>query len=299
MSFTSMAKDEISRLDLNAAEDISELSAIIQNGNIIDNYITITTENSNVAKRIYNLLKKVFNINAKISIKKGYNYNKKTLYTLKINDLKILKTLGITNNIPEQFIYSDSDLIRAYLKGLFLVCGSINDPKTARYHLEFNLNDEEYAKFISNLLNNYSLNSKVLKRENRYMVYIKEAEKISEFLMLIGASKAVLYYEDIRIYRDHKNMTNRLNNCEQANVEKSMETANKQIKDIELIISLASLDTLNEKEKQAAIYRQKYPEASLLELSEIISIETGQKISKSGLYHRFRKITETAQKLKK
>ena len=175
--------------------------------------------------------------------------------------------------------------------------GSINDPKTSRYHLEFLVNDEKYAFFISDLINKYNLNSKVLKRETKYMIYIKEAEKISDFLRLINAYNAVMYYEDIRIYRDHKNMTNRLNNCEQANVDKIIETASKQIKDIE-IINKVGLDLLDEKEQVVALYRLKYKDVSLLELSEIISIETGKKITKSGIYHRLKKISNLADKLK-
>ena len=156
----------------------------------------------------------------------------------------------------------------------------------------------EYADFIKHKLNTYFLNSKVIKRDNKFMIYIKEAEKIGDFLRMINAISALLYFEDIRIYRDHKNMTNRLNNCEQANVDKIIETANNQVKDIELIESIGGLDLLDEKVKIVAIYRKKYKEASLTELSEIISMETGVPITKSGLHHRFRKIKELASKIR-
>ena len=95
--------------------------------------------------------------------------------------------------------------MRAYLRGLFIISGSINDPKKSRYHLEFLFNNEEYAKFIVKNLNEFYLNSKYIKRDNKFMVYIKEAEKIGDFLRIINAPNAVMYYEDIRIYRDHKN----------------------------------------------------------------------------------------------
>lgn len=130
------------------------------------------------------------------------------------------------------------------------------------------------------------------------MIYIKEAEKIGDFLRIINASKALLYYEDIRIYRDHKNMTNRLNNCEQANVDKIIASANNQVKDIELIMSIGGLDLLDEKEQVVANYRMKYKDASLLELSEIISLETGTKITKSGVNHRMKKITDLAERIR-
>ncbi len=300
MSFTSRTKDELSKLEFTNMENISELSAIIQSNAVITDKITLITENSSVARRIYTLIKKIFNINSKITIRKGYNYSKKLHYILEINQNvnSVLKTLGIQKEKPDTFIYADDDLVRAYFKGVFIMCGSINDPKTSRYHLEFNLTNNKYAEFISNLLNKYDLNSKVLIRENRYMVYIKEAEKISDFLRLIGAYNAVLYYEDIRIYRDHKNMTNRLNNCEQANVEKTIETANNQLRDIKFLEEKDCFVLLNEKEKEAATYRKKYPEASLVELSEIVSLETGVHISKSGLYHRFRKIKDFADKIR-
>ena len=300
MSFTSTVKDELSKLKENETTRISLLSGIIQSTALISDKIVISTENNSVARKIFTLFKDIYNINPKIIVRKGYNYSHKMQYILEVknNVNLILKDLGIAKEIPEKFILADDELIRAYLRGVFLMSGSINDPKTSRYHLEFNLNNEKYAYFICELLNNYKLNSKVLHRDNNYMVYIKEAEKIGDFLRMINAFNAVLYYEYIRIYRDHKNMTNRLNNCEQANVDKVIETSNRQIKDINLIKEKDVYDLLDDKEKIVCEYRVKYPDASLLELSEIISLEAGNKISKSGLYHRFNKIKKIAQKLK-
>lgn len=300
MSFTSIVKNEISKLEAKEAENISELSAIFRNISIVQNSIKITTENASVARRIFSLIKETFFITPKIIVRRGYNFNKNYIYILEINKkvTEIINELEINSNIPRQYIYSDEQLTRAYLRGVFLSCGSINDPKKSRYHLEFIVDNEEYADFISSLLNQFDLNSKVLKRENKYMIYMKEAEKISDFLRLMQAIQAVFYYEDIRIYRDHKNMTNRLNNCEQANVDKIIETAMNQLKDIKKIEEADAFDLLDEKTKEAAIYRKKYPETSLLELSEIISLETGNTITKSGLYHRFHKIKEFAKKIK-
>ena len=299
MSFTATVKDEVSKLDIAETEKISELSAIVQNSDYSDG-IRIVTENNAVARLVYSLFKDLFNVYSKVSVKRGYNYNKNLLYTLDVKNkvTDILKSLGICGNVPEDFIYADEDLLMAYLKGLFLIKASVNDPKTSRYHLEFNLDNLEYAEFVKKSLNYFHLNSKFLHREHRYVVYIKEAEKIGDFLRIIGAVKAVLYYEDIRIYRDHKNMTNRLNNCEQANVDKIIETANEQVKDIELLKEMDVYDLLNDKEKEVSYYRVKYPEASLVELSQIISMETGNKITKSGVYHRLNKIRQLAVKMR-
>ena len=299
MSFTATVKDEVSKLDVSETEKISELSAIVQNNDYSDS-IKVVTENNSVARLIYSLFKDLFNVYPKVSVKRGYNYSKNMLYTLEVKSkvFDILKALGIEGNVPEGFIYADEDLLMAYLKGLFLTKASVNDPKTSRYHLEFNLDNLEYAQFVQKSLNYFHLNSKILHREHRYVVYIKEAEKIGDFLRIIGAVKAVLYYEDIRIYRDHKNMTNRLNNCEQANVDKIIETANEQVKDIELLKKMDVYDLLNDKEKEVSEYRLKYPEASLVELSQIISMETGNNITKSGVYHRLNKIRQLAVKVK-
>ena len=299
MSFTSEVKNEVSKLDFTEAENIAELSALITTTAEIDTTIKITTENASVARKIFYTIKQIFDINVKITVRKGFNFQKKYLYILEItkNIDNILETLGIENNITSKYIYDDEETLRAYIRGIFLGCGSINDPKKSRYHLEFLVPTKEKANQINKLLNKYNLGSKILQRESRYMVYIKGSEKISDFLRLISASNALLYYENIRIYRDHKNMTNRLNNCEQANVEKMIQSAQNEVKIIEKLKEKDMFDLLDEKDKLIATYRLKYPESSLQELSEIISIETSTKLTKSGIYHRLRKIKELGQKI--
>ena len=297
MSFTSKIKSEITKQKFNKIEQISLLSGLIRN-ETIEETIKIQNENEDVAKMIFNIISQTYNITPKITVRKGYNYNKNYIYIIEINNKEeIKKDLSINKNIPDDYIIDDDNLTRSYIKGLFLAKGSINDPQTSRYHMEILVDDEEYASFINKLLNLYTLNSKILKRENKYMIYIKEAEKIGDFLRLIGTTKALLYYEDIRIYRDHINMTNRLNNCEQANVDRIIQTADAQIKDIELIKKYG-IELLSEKEQIVAEYRLKYKDASLQELSEIISLETEQKITKPGLHHRFDKIKKLAQRIR-
>ena len=300
MSFTSEIKSEVSKLEHERVETIAELSVILKNSAYIGNTIKITTENASVARYVFSAIKDLYGISSKISVRNGYNYTKNYIYVLEVTKHinEIIKDLSLDTNIPRNYIIDDDLSKRAYLRGLFISCGSINDPKKSRYHLEFFVNDNEYATFIKNLLNEYELNSKVLKRDTKYMIYVKEAEKIGDFLRMMNAINALFYFEDIRIYRDHKNMTNRLNNCEQANVDKIIETAQKQVKDIEVIQEAGGLDLLGDKEQVAATYRLKYPEASLVELSEIISVETDSPLTKSGLYHRFNKIKDLANKIR-
>lgn len=306
MSFTSTVKNEISENGLDNTTSLSELSALVKTiGIITEDGLTLMTENVSVANRMYHLFKDLYDISARITVRNGYNFNKNYIYLLEVthrlsfilDDLSIIKK-GKYYTVPKEYIIADEDLIRAYLRGVFLGIGSVNDPEKSRYHLEFLVEEQEYAEFLSALLNQYQFNSKVIKRENKYMIYMKEAEKISDFLRLIQANKAVLYYENIRIYRENKNMANRLNNCEQANVDKSIQSAADLIHDIDLLDEVGALELLDEKVHDVAIYRRKYPEASLAELSQIISLETGNKITKSGLHHRLHKIKEMAIKIR-
>ena len=304
MSFTANIKEEVTRLEGNVLEYLAELSCIIRNNATIKEEIIITVENNAVARRIFKLIKNIYDVTPVITVRKRYNFNTNLSYILKIKQKKelILKDLsiiidGVYQNIPKSYLINDEECLRAYLRGLFISTGSINDPKTSRYHLEFIVDNKEYALFLVELLNRFRLNSKMINREKNYMVYIKEAEKISDFLRIINAYQAVMYFEDIRIYRDHKNMTNLLNNCEQANIDKIFLTAAKQLKDIEKLKEYDLLDVLDEKLKEVVEYRQKYPESSLQELSEIMSNELGYSISKSGLNHRFRKIKEMIKRI--
>ena len=306
ISFTSNVKNEVSSYDSVKNENMAMLSAIIRNSGKLDNgEITITTENSKVARRIYTLISDIYNVPVNI-IDKNNSFNRNRLYVIKVSDNInfILTDLGVIDQngnylktIPS-YILDSFEEERSYLKGIFMSCGSVNDPKTSRYHLEFFIDSESEANFVNDLLNEHLLNSKIILKDKKYMVYIKEAEKIGDFLRIIGANDAVMYYEDIRIYRDHKNMTNRLNNMEQANIEKIINTCNSQIKDIELIYDKLGKEFLDDKTCEAATYRMKYPESSLQELSEIMTLEIGTPITKSGLNHRMRKIRELANKLR-
>lgn len=308
MSFSMKIKSEILTLSLDKTEKISLLSAYIRNNAVItDESILINTENIEISKYIFNLIKELYDIRPIITVRKSFNFKKNMSYLLKITnninlilkDLSLLNNDGYFINIPREYIYEDDEDKKSYLRGLFLATGSINDPKTSRYHLEFFIDDYDYSLFVCELLDDYNLNSKLIERNNGFMVYIKEAEKIGDFLRLLKAFKAVLYYEDIKAYREHKNLINRLNNCEQANVEKTINSALEQIKYIELIENTIGFDALDEKLKEVCIYRKKYREVSLNELSKIISLECNTNLTKSGLNHRMRKLKDIAMSLKK
>ena len=308
MSYTIDIKEEISKIKSTKSEMIAELSGFVRNnGTVEDNELHMTTENEFTIERLKYFFKELYEVELDIEIKDNLNFSKKNLYLLKLTNktTTILKDIGYYDNennyleTPPTYIVGANEEIRAYLRGVFSCTGSINNPKTSRYHMELLVSKPGESVFVQKLLNIFDLNAKILNREKGYMIYIKEAEKISDYIRILGASKAVMFFEDAKIYREKKNQTNRLNNCEQANMDKVFATATSQLSQIEMIEKTDSLDLLDDRTKEALIYRKKYPESSLKELSEIISLETGKKITKSGLNHRFRKIKELAEQLKK
>ena len=308
MSFTVKIKEEISNIKSTKSEIIAELSGYIRNNGIFqDNKVTLNTENKFLVDRISNFIQVITDINPQVEIIENLNFSKKELYQITIeNNLdKMLKELGIYNEKNEYlpvvptYIVGANEEIRAYLRGVFFASGSINDPKTSRYHLEILVTEPEEAVFVQKLLNIFDLNAKILNREKGYMIYIKEAEKISDFIKILGANNAVMYYENVRSCRDQKNKTNRLNNMEQANIDRVFETANEQLRQIKIIEDNNGMDLLDDRTKLAVRYRKEYPETSLKELAEIITLETGKSLSKSGINHRFRKVRELAASFEK
>lgn len=307
MSYTTDIKEEISKNIASKSEMIAELSGYIRNnGHQTQNGFQLTTENPLICERIEKQIEALYEVKIKKEIKDSLNFSKKDLLALTIEEKKdfILEDVGYQDKQgeylekPPQYITGANEEIRAYLRGVFLASGSINDPRTSRYHMELLIEESGEAVFVQKLLNLFDLNVKILTRDKGYMLYIKEADKISDFLKIIKANNAVLYFENQRIYRNQKNQANRLNNCEQANMDKVVATATAQLDDIAIIEDNLGISLLDDKTQQALEYRKKYPEASLKELSEIISLETGNSITKSGLNHRFRKIKELATRFK-
>ncbi len=305
MTFTMQVKEEISISMKDYLDLLPLLSAFVKYSSTIkDNSIILTMENAHVARLIYKTFKVIFNISPKINVRVQKRFKVKQIYILTISEKVdfILKKLNIVKDgkyiLPEVYFLSTDDDNINYLKGLFLSCGSINDPKRSGYHAEFVVPHLDEANYISKLLKNYNIESKILKRNNKYMIYIKQAEVISDLLKLFKATNSLFYFEDIRIYRDHKNMVNRLNNVDLANQEKVIRTGLSQLEDINYLKDHDLIDLLDDKIKEVIDYRIKYPETSYQELADIVSLETNRKISKSCVNHYFRKIKELVNKHK-
>lgn len=297
MTFTTQIKDEITKQINNLTEDLIALCVYLKFNSALSDKLSIFTENASVARWLFKGLKSHYNINIGLTIRTIKRFKTRNIYILEIKEkLDIIKS-DIDNTMNNILDLSIEEKI-AFLKGIFLSCGSINDPKKNQYHLEFLIKEEKDANLVNNVLLSLDFNSKILKRDREYMVYIKSSENISDFINYIGAVNSLFYFEDIRIYKDHKNMVNRLNNCEQANVEKSMKTSKTVIENIKYLEDNDLINLLDDKTKVIIDYKKKYPETSLNELASIVSLETDKPITKSGINHHIRKINDLVRRHK-
>lgn len=308
MLFSYRVKNELARIiprDISKQKD--ELLAFIRlKGNIVkagqEKNLVVILEDPTTTRTAYNLIKRVFKIYP--SVKKENLSKTKKHYKLKIPILKeterILKELNLSwENEPihdEQYIgekrsnlnkYFSKD---SYLRGAFLINGFVNDPEKM-YHLEISTNDEGEANFIHTLFDNYGLNSRVSFWKKKWVVYLKRGDSIFEFLRLIGLQNALLYFQDIRARKDVLNTVNRLVNCETANLDKIVLSAAKQLHDIDVIEKKIGLQHISPRLALIAEVRKNLPYASLQELAE----EVDFKITKSGIYHRLKKISQIAE----
>ncbi|MFS0674238.1 DNA-binding protein WhiA [Ornithinibacillus sp. 179-J 7C1 HS] len=309
MSFASEIKKELTSYENEDCCSYAELAALIRmNGTVsLSNFrytLDVQTENAAIARRIYTLIKASFSpIPVELLVRKKMKLKKNNVYIVRLKEdvHEMLTELGImkdsytfVRNISSQYLEKEC-CKKAYLRGAFLAGGSINNPETSSYHLEISNTNEEHNDALSELLNSFGLRARVLERKKGFIVYMKEAEKITEFLSIIGANNALFKFEDVRIVRDMRNSVNRLVNCETANLNKTIGAAFRQIENIKLIENTVGLEALPDKLREVAILRVQHEDVSLKELGELVS---SGKISKSGINHRLKKIDEFAEKIK-
>ncbi|KMM37006.1 DNA-binding protein WhiA [Guptibacillus hwajinpoensis] len=307
MSFAADTKKELTQLESKACCARSELAALIRmNGSISFGnrqlILNIPTEHAAIARRIYTLIKRIYNYDVELLVRKKMRLKKNNVYIVRVSAKarELLEDLGImdsaftfTRTISIDFTKKNC-CKRSYLRGAFLAGGSINHPETS-YHLEIFSMYEEHTESLCNLMNEFGLNAKMLERKKGYIVYIKEGEKITEFLSVVGAHQALLYFEDVRIMKDMRNSVNRIVNCETANLNKTVGAAFRQVENIRFIEKEVGLEILPDKLREIAVLRVKHQDVTLKELGEMV---TGGAISKSGINHRLRKIDQIADKLR-
>ncbi len=211
-----------------------------------------------------------------------------------LNQLHIFEDFEMSQTVSEKWLRNEG-MKRSYLRGAFLAAGSVNNPDKSAYHLEIYSLYEEQVQQLAQFMNEFDLNAKLVERRSGYIVYLKEAEKIVDMLNLIGATLAMLKFEDIRVMRDMRNSVNRLVNAENANIEKTVTASQKQIQDIEFLDAEVGLNRLPEKLREIAEVRLTHRSEPLSELGQFV--RSGE-ISKSGVNHRLRKISKLADDLR-
>lgn len=186
----------------------------------------------------------------------------------------------------------DEQIARLCIREAFIKSGSMNDPNK-KYHLQIMFKTKKKAEEMQKLLENFYIHPRIIKKENNYMLYLKDGEEISQFLALIGANNTVLKFEEVRVIKEKRNDINRLVNCETANLNKTINAAVKQIEDIKLIKAKGKFATLPENLQEIANLRIENPDLSLVELGKLLK----EPIGKSGVNHRLKKISTIAKDL--
>ncbi len=313
MSFSKEVKEELGKQISPARHcQIAEIAAILSMcGNIAithkeDYIVKIHTENLVVAKKYFTLLKKTFNINTEISVKRSSYFKKSKTYTLTIKDslesLNVLKATRLIDedgeirenlNIISNLIVLQPCCKRAFLRGVFLAAGSLSNPNKT-YHFEIVAATMSKAKQILQIMKTFDIDAKIVVRKKYFVVYIKEGAQIVDILNVMEAHVALMEFENVRILKEMRNSINRQVNCETANINKTVTAATKQIEDIHYIKKTVGFSELTEGLEEIAMLRTQYPEASLKELGELLSPPIG----KSGVNHRLRKLSIIADQLR-
>ncbi|ARK24164.1 DNA-binding protein WhiA [Sporosarcina sp. P37] len=308
MSFASKTKKELTQIEADDCCTKAEIAAFIRMNGVMSFSnkqlsLDVQTENAAIARRLYSNVKALYPYKVELLVRKKMRLKKNNVYICRIREgaKNLLEELSIMthdfqmiNKIDAQLIEKDC-CARAYLRGAFLAGGSVNNPETSSYHLEIFSSYQEHSQSLVELMNRYHLNAKSIERKKGFIAYLKEAEKISDFLGIIGAHVSLMKFEDVRIMRDMRNSVNRLVNCETANLNKTIGAAQRQVENIKLIEQTIGLDQLPERLQEIARLRVAYQDVTLKELGELV---TGTPVSKSGVNHRLRKIEEIAERLR-
>lgn len=307
MSFASDTKSELLSLKADNCCILAELSALLRiNGNvhISSNGLSIEfhTTNLKIARKVIKSVKELYSVEVEVVSKQQMKLHKNSMYIVRmkqdankiINELQLMSS---QENLLDEPLLIKECCKRSFLRGAFLASGSINSPKSSSYHLEIHSFDEDDAAHITSLLNFFNLNAKTLKRKRGFISYIKESEKIADFLRVVGAISALFTYEDERIKRDFVNSITRVMNMDIANQNKTLEAADKQLRSISILENMMDISKLPKSMREAIELRQKYPESSLNELSDNSYELFNKTISKSALNHRFRNINDLADQV--
>ncbi|MBQ7114574.1 MAG: DNA-binding protein WhiA [Clostridia bacterium] len=310
MSFSSSIKDELTliRLKDDNARRIMLAALTHTAGSITLGRkgmgIEYVTENRNVGQLIAQIAAKLYDVEASLSLREHERLKAKNTVVSLVGSgcAAILQMSGCIPGddaedeefdmgaIPQELIARPED-IQSFLRGAFLGSGSVSDPSKG-YHLEIVCRHEAFAAELCRLMESIMLNAKKGKRKSAFLAYVKEGESISEFLTFIGATEGMLAFENARVMRNVANDLNRRSNFEDANMQKAAQAAAQQLLDIELLHKEIGIANLPPKLREAAEVRINNPEATLMELAEMLNI------GKSGMNHRLGKLSLMAEEIR-
>ncbi len=293
MSFSKSVKEELSKISNLAKKDVVKAELIgyliTNNVSIKNNKVKYSTESEYNINRFAKLLNNVNISKYKIEIQGK-------VFSITINEeLKFANELDFNNesiklNESIKEFCNTEILEKALVRGSFLGSGSLNNPEKT-YHLEIIYSCEDNVNYIKQLLEKYDIQIKKLNTS----LYLKDGEEISKLLAFIGANKAVLKFEEIRVLRDMRNNVNRIVNCETANLNKTINAALKQIEDIKFIKKMNKFNELSEGLQEIANLRLENSDISLVELGKLLN----NPIGKSGVNYRLKCISQFADELRK
>lgn len=305
MSFSGEIREEIGTIYSSPRHcQLAELAALFtfggklrwEDGKLFE--MRFQTENEFVARKCFTLTNKTFKIYLGVTIRRNPAQHGSTQYILFTKHPNQAKMLFDALKLLEDGTVSDlliknSCCKRAYLRGVYLVAGSMSDPLKG-YHLEMVCNRQEQAQQLADILQGFDLDAKIVLRKKNHVVYLKEGENVSDFLNIVEAHRALLNFENTRIYKDMRNRVNRKVNCEAANINKTVSAATRQVEDIRFIQKQCGLEKLPALLQEIASVRLENPDSSLIELGKLLDPPVG----KSGVNHRLRKLEEFANSLR-
>lgn len=306
-SFSHRVKSELVRVKVErSCCKLSEIAAVVHLRGFFtvqqkEKYLSISLDNNAVARHIFLGLKKITGATPVVLFQQGNKFIP-SQYLIQVKGTpaeKLMKYLGLKRGKKWNMVPSFSKARiksrccrRNYLRGAFLAGGSLSFSGSG-YHLEICSEYEVYARMLQQLMRVFGIEASVRSRKKIYYTYVKSVERIMDFLRITRAFQAVLFMEEQRIIKSIRNQTNRLVNCETANLDKSIRASYQQMEFIKKIEQVLGLEALSPPLREAAELRMKNPEASLKELGEMLSPPVG----KSGMNHRFRKLKEIATRL--
>ena len=310
MSFSEYIKNELCELEEEKVNNkLAILASFIKlSGNLVIRNgkleIELRTENPNIAKYITKLCVEVLKTEPKFTYHRNMRLNKNPYYILSINKepLVVLKKLeimdeeGRMNSAPSLTFVKNREFLRCYLRGAFLANGSINDPYSkGGYHFEISTLDEEFALYLRKLINEYNLKSKVSKRRNSFIVYLKKGESIGDFLRIINSMDGLMQFEDCRFAKDMLNNNNRVDNCDLANEIKRNALDQIQIAAFQILIEKDLVEGLDYKTRAIINYRLDNPEWALSDIANAYNEDNNDNISKSSVRTILMKVMQLAE----